>query len=218
MHIQLDLETLGSGKNGRIIQIGAVGFDFNEGVLEPHELIQIEDRCFNIRIADYPGATEEAGNHTFWNDPANAEALAAIERMPEVPLPVALVKFTKFCNEWLGKRGKMWAKPPQYDLRLLRDAFDLAGIPAPWHYSQEHDVRTLLYVARHVPLTAFKAPDVSGAKLLAHYALHDAVEQAVICQAAFRSLSHFASQRNIARRDTLGALKSGDKDGEPIKR
>lgn len=217
MHVQVDIETLGSGKNGRILQLGAVGFDFNEGVLEPHELIQIEDRCFNMRVADYPGATEEAGNHTFWDDPKQAEAKAAIERMQEYPLPAVLEKFSKFCKEWLGKRGKIWAKPPQYDLRLLRDAYELAGIDCPWHYSHEHDVRTLLYVARQVPLSGFKAPDVSGARLLPHYALHDAVEQAVICQAAFRSLSHFASKRFAERRDTLEAIQTGDDDAEPLK-
>jgi hypothetical protein len=102
-------------------------------------------------------------------------------------------------------------------LRLLRDAYELAGIDCPWHYSHEHDVRTLIYTAKQVPLSGFKAPSVAGAKLLPHYALHDAVEQAVICQAAFRSLTSFASKRFVAQRDTLEANEQGSEDAEPVK-
>jgi DNA polymerase III epsilon subunit-like protein len=201
----VDVETLGSGKNGRIVQIGVVCFDFNEGVLEAHELLQMNERCFNMRVALYPGATEEPGNLAFWLDPKNAEALTEIQRMPEHPLPFVLNKLAKFLSEWLGTRGKLWAKPPQYDLRLLSDAYELAGIERPWHYSHEHDLRTLLYAAKQVPLSGFKAPDIAGAKLVPHYALHDAVEQAVICQAAFRSLSHYAALRARGARDTVQA-------------
>ena len=172
-----------------------IGFDFNERVLEVHELLQMEDRCFNMRIANYPGAREEASNAAFWADPAQAEALAAIQRMEETPLPVVLAKLSKFLTEWLGTRGKLWAKPPQFDLRVIADAYGLAGMERPWHHRHEHDLRTMLYLAKQVPLTGFKAPAISGAKLVHHYALHDAVEQAVISQAAFRSLSHFAAKR-----------------------
>jgi DNA polymerase III epsilon subunit-like protein len=214
MQVMIDVETLGSGKNGRVIQIGAVGFDFNEGVLEVHELLQMEDRCFNMRIAPYAGATEETGNHEFWDDPKQAPALTEIQRMDEVPLAEVLAKFSKFMKGWLGTRGKVWAKPPQYDLRLISDAYDLAGIERPWHYRHEHDLRTLMYIARQVPLSGFKAPDVTHSKLIPHFALHDAVEQAVICQAAYRSLSHFAGVRSVKNRDRLSALPTGDDYGE----
>lgn len=195
MQVMVDIETLGSGRNARIIQIGAVGFDFNERVLEAHELLQMEDRCFNMRVANYAGSREEDGNRAFWADPAQAEALAAIQRMEEVGLPIVLAKLSKFLIEWLGKRGKLWAKPPQFDLRVIADAYLLAGMELPWHYSHEHDLRTMLYMAKQVPLTGFRAPAISSAKLVDHFALHDAVQQAVIAQAAFRSLSHFAARR-----------------------
>ena len=195
MQVMVDVETLGGGQNARVIQIGAVGFDFNERVLEAHELLQMEDRCFNMRIANYPGSREEASNCAFWANPAQAEALAAIQRMEEIPLPVVLTKLSKFLIEWLGTRGKLWAKPPQFDLRVIADAYGLAGMELPWRHRHEHDLRTMLYLAKQVPLTGFKAPAISGAKLVHHYALHDAVEQAVIAQAAFRSLSHFSAKR-----------------------
>ena len=213
----VDVEALGSGKNGRLIQLGAVGFDFNEGVLEVHELLQMEDRCFNMRVALYPGAVEEPSNVAFWLDPKQAPAHTEIMRMEEHPLPEVLTKFSKFLKEWLGTRGKLWAKPPQFDLRLIDDAYTLAGIPRPWEYRHEHDLRTLLYIARQVPLSGFKAPDVSNAKLVPHYALHDAVEQAVIAQAAYRSLSHFAGVRHAKTRDRLSSSQAGDEHGEPVK-
>lgn len=215
MQVMVDIEGLGSRKNGRIIQIGAVGFDFNEGVLEAHELLQMEDRCFNMRVAQYTGATEDPDNCAFWADPKQAPALTEIERMPAQPLPLVLTKFSKFLKEWLGTRGKLWAKPPGFDLRLITDAYELTGLVRPWKYAHEHDLRTLMYIARQVPLSGFKAPDISNAKLIHHYALHDAVQQAVICQAAYRSLSHFAGVRYTKSRDRLGASLTGDDDGEP---
>lgn len=207
MQIMADIETMGTGANARIIQIGAVGFDFNEGTLEPHELLQMEDRCFNVRVANYPGSTEDAGAKTFWADPAQAEALAAIERMDEVPLADALAKFSKFVKEWLGTRGALWAKPPQFDLRIISEAYTLAGMERPWHYRHERDLRTMLYLAKQVPLTGFKAPDISGAKLLAHYGLHDAIEQAVIAQAAFRSLSYYSALKSNQAKKAAGRSK-----------
>lgn len=216
MHVMCDIETLGTGRNARIIQIGAVGFDFNEGVLEAHELLQMNERCFNMRVALYPGATEDAGAQSFWADPAHGEALTEIQRMPEHPLPVVLTKLSRFLTEWLGKRGKLWAKPPQFDLRIISEAYALAGIERPWHHRHEHDLRTLLYLAKQVPLTGFKAPDISGAKLVAHYALHDAVEQAVVCQAAYRSLSHYAALRAKPGHGMVPASLSGDEDGQPV--
>lgn len=200
MQVMVDIETLGTGTNARIIQIGAVGFDYNEGVLEPHELLQMEDRCFNARVANYPGAREDSGARTFWADPAQAEALAAIERMDEQPLAEVLTKLAKFIKEWLGTRGALWAKPPQFDLRIISEAYALAGLERPWHYRHERDLRTMLYLAKQVPLTGFKAPDISGARLLDHYALHDAVQQAVVAQAAFRSLSYYAALKKTKKR------------------
>jgi hypothetical protein len=215
MQVMTDVECLGTGTNGRIIQLSAVGFDFNEGTLEAHELLQMEDRCFNVRIAAYPGASEDLGAQAFWADPKQAPALTEIQRMDEVPLATALGKFSKFVRAWLGTRGKMWAKPPQFDLRILREAFESAGIEAPWKYQHEHDLRTLLYIAKQVPLSGFKAPDNAGAKLVPHYALHDAVEQAIICQAAYQSLSHFAGMRHLKARDRLSMHVPGDPDAKP---
>lgn len=187
---------MGTGRNARLIQIGAVGFDFNEGVLEAHELLQMDDRCFNVAIAPYAGAEQDAGAMAFWADPAQALALAEINRMPQLEVTEALRKLTDFCEEWLGSRGNMWAKPPRFDLRIIEETYVLQGLGIPWHRRREMDLRTALFLAKQVPMTGFKVPDISEAKLLPHYALHDAVEQAIVAQAAFRSLSHFSRERS----------------------
>jgi len=211
----VDIETVGTGTNARITQIGAVAFDFNEGVLEAHELLQMDDRCFNAALLPYEGATQDAGAMKFWADPAQAEALAEIKRMPHVGVDAALSEFTKFCSTWLRSRGKMWAKPPQFDLRIIRETYALRGTDHPWAYNQEHDLRTLMFLAKQVPMVNFKVPDVSEAKLIPHFALHDAVEQAVLAQAAFRSLSAFSRDRSRAARGIIVGSKKGEADAEP---
>jgi hypothetical protein len=98
---------------------------------------------------------------------------------------------------WLGKRGKMWALPPQFDLRIIRGNYAWAAshVPVPWHYSQEHDLRTLLWLATKLPQANFKAPSMEGKGLIPHFALHDAAKQAVLAQAAYRALTLTGAQR-----------------------
>lgn len=197
MQLSIDIETHGTGHNARIIQLSAIGFDFNEGVFEAHELLQMDERCFNYRIAPYAGAQVDAGALQFWAQPEQRLAKTEIERMPETRIDDVLDAFDKFCGEWLGTRGHMWAKPPSFDLALIQDMYELHGRKVPWGRRQERDLRTLIYLAEQVPLTNFKVPDISQSRLIPHFALHDAAVQAVVAQSAFRSLTRFARQQAV---------------------
>jgi hypothetical protein len=216
MHIMTDIETLGSQDGAQIIQLSAVAFELNGTVLEPHELLQYDDRWFDACILPYAGGSETS-NMAFW---AGAEARAAkarIEVQPQVEIADALRRFAAFVQRWLGKRGCMWAKPPQFDLRVLRGNYGWEGFtPTPWHFSQEKDLGSLVWAARKVPRVNFKVPDMGGAGLIKHYALHDAVEQAVVAQAAFRSLVYSAAQRSADRSAMLATQQQELEDAVEI--
>lgn len=216
MQISVDIETHGTGHNARIIQIGAVGFDFNEGVFEAHELLQMDERCFNVRIAPYAGAQIDAGALQFWAQPEQRLAKTEIERMPELYVGEALDAFDKFCSEWLGTRGHMWAKPPSFDLSLIQDMYALLDRKVPWNFRQTRDVRTLIYLAEQVPMVNFKVPNIDQARLIPHYALHDAAVQAVVSQAAFRSLTRFARSQAIPVHAKVGKTKAEKSRAQPI--
>lgn len=207
MHIMVDIETLSPESTGRILQVSAIAFELNGKVQDPHELLQYEDRWFDAVIRPYPTGHEDARTMQWWASDEPAAAKKLLDARPQEALTSALMRFSAFARHWLGKRGGVWAKPPQFDLRILRATYEAFGYPAPWHYRQEHDLRTLVWVARKVPQVYFQVPSTAGAGLVPHYGLHDAVEQAVLAQAAHRALTLTAAARSRERRATLALSK-----------
>lgn len=202
MHVMADIETFGSRDDAQIMQLSAVAFELNGSVCEPHELLQYEDRWFDAAIAPYDGS-RDASNGAFWADPEQAEAFARIQAQPQVYIGRALERFSTFVGDVLGKRGRIWALPPTFDLRIIRGNYKLTPFEVPWRYSQEHDLRTLLWMAAKMPQANVKAPDMTDKGLIKHYALHDAVVQATKAQAAYRALTLTGAQLVEERRAIL---------------
>lgn len=184
MHIMVDIETYGNRDNAQILQLSAVAFELDGKVREPHEMLQSEERWFDKVVQRYKGGSRDPSNVAFWKHADQAAVLARIEGQPKHAVAETLEAFGKFVNLWLGSHGKIWARPPQFDLRIIRGNYRGA---APWHHSQECDLRTLLWLAAKVPQIV-KAPDMAGKGLVKHYALHDAAVQATKAQAAYRAL------------------------------
>jgi hypothetical protein len=85
----------------------------------------------------------------------------------------------------LGRRGNLWISP--VDLFILRNLFVGVATPPPWESKQVMDPATLLWTAKRVPEVHYRVPAISG--ITAGNALHEAVQQAVLLQGAFRALS-----------------------------
>jgi hypothetical protein len=198
MHIMIDIETLGPSDRAQILQLSAVAFELNGSVCEPHELLQGDDRWIDI-VFELDGYGEtDSKTEAWWQQPEQIEAAVRIiaQRVRAgVSRSAGLEAFAKFVGLWLGKRGKMWALPPQFDHRIVRGNYGMIGEKVPWHYSQEHDLRTLLWLATKLPQANFKAPSMEGKGLIPHFALHDAAKQAVLAQAAYRALTLTGAQR-----------------------
>ena len=146
----LDCEAMGFGESGSLLQLSAVAFELNGAVLDPHELLQYEDRWFNAHIHDPMGAVTPSAVK-FWQAPEQAGALARIEATPAVHLPDAMLQFNAFVKQWLGKRGFVWAKPVHFDIPLLRGAFERCHIVPAWHPKNELDLRTMIWLAKRMP-------------------------------------------------------------------
>lgn len=82
----------------------------------------------------------------------------------------------------LGRRGNLWINA--HDIAMLRVLMDWE---APWEDKQVMCPTTLLWAAKRVPEVHFRVPAVAG--VTAGNALHEAVQQAVLLQGAFRALS-----------------------------
>lgn len=81
----------------------------------------------------------------------------------------------------LGRRSMVWADDRQ--LALLRERL---GWITPWEADQVRDPTTLVWVAKRVPSVHYRVP--AAASLSAGSVLHEAVQQTVLLQGAFRAL------------------------------
>ncbi len=96
----------------------------------------------------------------------------------ETELAVALVDRHRGL---LGRRGYLWADNSQ--LELLDSG---RGHPVPWTPKQVMNPSTLVWAARRVPSVHYRVP--MTVSLSPDSVLHDAVQQAVLLQGAFRAL------------------------------
>lgn len=218
MQVMTDIECYGDDNDRRILQISAVAFDLDGRISDPHELLQTEDCWFDgvieWDVSDYDNepANFPANRDTreWWaaapQAPARELLLKAVAERASTPkamlydvVPALLSRFSKFVVARAGKKGGMWALPPTYDLKVLRDLYEYIPAPVPWHYKQERCARTALEMSRR--LATVKGPDMETVGLVKHNGLHDAARQAVLVQAAYRSLGLSAGDYARAERE-----------------
>jgi len=80
-----------------------------------------------------------------------------------------------------GKDYKVWANSPAFDLVLLKSAYKVCKMKAPWHFRDEMDVRTLDNLFPKVR----KNISFKGDK---HVALDDCYHQIKYLSSIFRKL------------------------------
>jgi hypothetical protein len=197
MQIMVDIEMADPQMGGHIMQLSAVAFDFG---FRPHEAMEIlsqTDKLFNVSFSYYGGSIND--ETMAWWDRAAPAACSLITEMPKVSIQEGLERFNTFVRSFLGNKANVWAKPPLFDLQVLRAAYcthytppgddvDLTLDPTPWLRKQEACARTLVWLADRVPRQKFRVPDMTSQGLVQHFALHDCVQQVIVAQAAYRAL------------------------------
>jgi len=195
-HIMVDIETIGLPPNGALLQIGACAFDPER----PQSVEELMADSFLVSISRqfYDGLREEsywkvdASSVQWWSEqPEEARAALNLELVSSPR--EALMKF----SDWLKAMGfskvprnaldapQIWANPPTFDLAILNHGFDVCGLERPWHFRQEKDARTLMWVALNAPgLYSRIQKETEG--LVAHRGDHDAIWQAIYIQSIFR--------------------------------
>lgn len=148
LHISIDIETLGNTGRAPITQIGAVAFaadgevegEFN-GAIDP-EFYDNERVRSNFEYT--------ASTLMWWMAQTRGAQQAAFSGTAD--LFTVLMGFRTWCWDCAGDRKMVvWAKPPQFDLVILRHAYrvmqkenpDFDGEPA-WRYWEERCLRTLI--------------------------------------------------------------------------
>lgn len=161
--IMIDIETLGTGDHAAIVQIGAVRFNRLTGAQGETFRSNIDWGCEHF-------GNIEPDTMRWWLEQGATVRAQVFSQLGSVSLARALALLDK----WVADSGPVetiWACPPNFDHRLIRQACERTGVPYRFSFFKERDMRTVR--------EEFGRPaDYPGFDGLKHDALADAAHQA----------------------------------------
>lgn len=172
-HIMIDLETLGTHAGAAFVSVGAVAFDLDKGVDEDDTFEAVVDLQSALDTGEMTPSTlrwwmqqsPEAQAQTFLRDGRDIDDVL-------MNLGIFIHKHSDADDH---RDVHVWGMSDKFDLGILEDKYHKCGIPVPWHYGREQNVRTVLLLARHV--LGMDRPEFPE-DLTPHRCLHDAIHQA----------------------------------------
>ncbi|ELT8084768.1 3'-5' exoribonuclease [Escherichia coli] len=175
-HLMIDLETMGKNPDAPIISIGAIFFDPQTGDMGPEF-----SKTIDLETA---GGVIDRDTIKWWLKQSR-EAQSAI-MTDEIPLDVALRLFIEFIEKNSGGCFvQVWGNGANFDNVILRRSYERQGIPCPWRYYNDRDVRTIVELGKAIDFDARTAIPFEGER---HNALDDARYQAKYVSAIWQKL------------------------------
>ncbi|MBB9487903.1 3'-5' exoribonuclease [Escherichia coli] len=175
-HLMIDLETMGKNPDAPIISIGAIFFDPQTGDMGPEF-----SKTIDLETA---GGVIDRDTIKWWLKQSR-EAQSAI-LTDEIPLDDALLQLREFIDENSGEFFvRVWGNGASFDNVILRRSYERQGIPCPWRYYNDRDVRTILELGKAIDFDARTAIPFEG---VPHNALDDARHQAKQVSAIWQNL------------------------------
>ncbi|EGF8461860.1 3'-5' exoribonuclease [Escherichia coli] len=166
IHLMIDLETMGKNPDAPIISIGAIFFDPQTGDMGPEF-----SKTIDLETA---GGVIDRDTIKWWLKQSR-EAQSAI-MTDEIPLDDALLQLREFIDENSGEFFvQVWGNGANFDNTILRRSYERQGIPCPWRYYNDRDVRTIVELGKAIDFDARMAIPFEGER---HNALDDARYQA----------------------------------------
>ncbi|EEV7650760.1 3'-5' exoribonuclease domain-containing protein [Escherichia coli] len=175
-HLMIDLETMGKNPDAPIISIGAIFFDPQTGDMGPEF-----SKTIDLETA---GGVIDRDTIKWWLKQSR-EAQSAI-MTDEIPLDDALLQLREFIDENSGEFFvQVWGNGANFDNVILRRSYERQGIPCPWRYCNDRDVRTIVELGKAIDFDARTAIPFEGER---HNALDDARYQAKYVSAIWQKL------------------------------
>ncbi|MBB6974418.1 3'-5' exoribonuclease [Escherichia coli] len=176
IHLMIDLETMGKNPDAPIISIGAIFFDPQTGDMGPEFSKTID--------LETTGGVIDRDTIKWWLKQSR-EAQSAI-LTDEIPLDDALLQLREFIAENSGEFFvQVWGNGANFDNVILRRSYERQGIPCPWRYHNDRDVRTIVELGKATDFDARTAIPFEGER---HNALDDARYQAKYVSAIWQKL------------------------------
>ncbi|EEY1945107.1 exonuclease [Escherichia coli] len=175
-HLMIDLETMGKNPDAPIISIGSIFFDPQTGDMGPEF-----SKTIDLETA---GGVIDRDTIKWWLKQSR-EAQSAI-MTDEIPLDDALLQLREFIDENSGEFFvQVWGNGANFDNTILRRSYERQGIPCPWRYYNDRDVRTIVELGKAIDFDARTAIPFEGER---HNALDDARYQAKYVSAIWQKL------------------------------
>ncbi|EET7353391.1 exonuclease [Escherichia coli] len=175
-HLMIDLKTMGKNPDAPIISIGAIFFDPQTGDMGPEFSKTI--------VLETAGGVIDRDTIKRWLKQSR-EAQSAI-MTDEIPLDDALLQLREFIDENSGEFFvQVWGNGANFDNTILRRSYERQGIPCPWRYYNDRDVRTIVELGKAIDFDVRTAIPFEGER---HNALDDARYQAKYVSAIWKKL------------------------------
>ena len=175
-HLMIDLETMGTNPDAPINSIGGKFFDPETGEMGPEFSKTID--------LDTAGGVIDRDVIKWWLKQSR-EAQSAI-LTDEIPLDDALLQLREFIDENSGEFFvQVWGNGANFDNVILRRSYERQGIPCPWRYCNDRDVRTIVELGKTLNFDARTDIPFDGER---HNALDDARYQAKYVSAIWQKL------------------------------
>ena len=138
----VDLETMGTGPNSRILSLGAVMFDYRGIEKEFYHKI-------TKKSCDKLGLEEDESTKQWWAK-QSAEAREVLSPFDAFPIKDVLHEFQVWVDN--PKQTKIWGCGSDFDNVILLNAYQKSGWVAPWMFWNNRCYRTVKSLFPHVPM------------------------------------------------------------------
>lgn len=183
LECMVDLETLGNRNKAAILSIGACFFrpagdgirsDSFEVFVTPESCVEIGMEMDPSTVMWWMGSGCKTGDDRAKMN--EARDLMVEKQAKAVDIRTALNRF----SAWFGSNKPVWGNGATFDNVILRNAYELAGIPCPWAFWNDRCYRTMKNLAPGIPMQR------QGTH---HSAMWDAISQAIHLQQVVRSIT-----------------------------
>lgn len=181
-HLMVDIEAFGKKPDSPVVSIGAVFFDPATGNTgsEFYKVISLESSMAW-------GGIPDASTIIYWLR-ASPEARSELVMDDAIPLDDALLQLNEFITENAvdgAESVQVWGNGATYDNVLLAESYGRTGIPCPWKFWNNRDVRTIVELGKAVGYTPrYEIPFVGEP----HKAISDARHQVKYVSAIWQRL------------------------------
>ncbi|WP_416186941.1 3'-5' exoribonuclease domain-containing protein [Enterobacter ludwigii] len=182
-HLMVDIEAFGKKADSPVVSIGAVFFDPSTGNtgFEFYKVISLESAMAS-------GGVPDASTIIFWLK-ASPEARSELVMDDAIPLDDALLQLNEFIAENAANGAEsvqVWGNGATYDNVLLEASYDRTGIPCPWKFWNNRDVRTIVELGKAIGCKPRYEIPFEGEP---HKAISDALHQVKYVSAIWQRLT-----------------------------